>query len=111
MKILKMYKDPVDNLVYFFDCKNRTLIEIEYDENAPCKICGLPVGNASMGGTNICPACDMGKFRNGERWTFETMPKKYPSNEFMELAKEKSIGDLGEDKNTKYHSSWYDKHL
>lgn len=47
--------------------KYRTLegkeIEVEYDENAPCSICGEPVMSASMGGTSICPWCDMGKCR------------------------------------------------
>jgi len=38
-------------------------IEVEYDENAPCLICGEPVISASMGGTSICPWCDMGKCR------------------------------------------------
>ena len=38
-------------------------IEIEYDETAPCLICGEPVMGASMGGTLICPWCDMGKCR------------------------------------------------
>ena len=36
---------------------------IEYDETAPCIICGEPVVEASMGGTDICPACDCGKCR------------------------------------------------
>jgi hypothetical protein len=36
---------------------------IEYDENAACICCGEPVGEASMGGTSICPACDCGKCR------------------------------------------------
>lgn len=38
-------------------------IKIEYDEKAPCIICGEPVVSASMGGTDICPWCDMGKCR------------------------------------------------
>ena len=33
---------------------------VEYDENAPCIICGEPVMAASMSGTVICPACDAG---------------------------------------------------
>ena len=37
--------------------------EIEYDEKAPCMICGEPVIEASMGGTSICPWCDTGKCR------------------------------------------------
>lgn len=36
---------------------------IEYDETAPCVVCGEPVGSASMGGTAICPACDCGVCR------------------------------------------------
>jgi len=31
-----------------------------YDKNAPCVCCGEPVIAASMGGTNLCPWCDMG---------------------------------------------------
>ena len=37
-----------------------TKIEVEYDENAPCRICGYPVKDASMGGTDVCLWCDMG---------------------------------------------------
>ena len=36
---------------------------IQYDETAPCRICGYPVMDASMGGTDVCPWCDMGKER------------------------------------------------
>lgn len=35
-------------------------LEVEYDENAPCIICGEPVIEASIGGTVICLWCDMG---------------------------------------------------
>jgi uncharacterized Zn finger protein (UPF0148 family) len=38
---------------------------IEYDELAPCIACGLPVVEASMGGTNYCPWCDLGIDRTG----------------------------------------------
>ena len=37
---------------------------VSYDEHAPCRVCGEPVGNASMGGTDVCPACDCGKCRH-----------------------------------------------
>ena len=37
--------------------------EVEYDELAPCICCDEPVHNASMGGTVLCPACDLGKCR------------------------------------------------
>lgn len=36
---------------------------ITYDENAPCRLCGYPVMYASMGGTDVCPWCDLGKPR------------------------------------------------
>ena len=39
------------------------VLEIEYDENSPCIICGEPVIEASMGGTAICPWCDCGHCR------------------------------------------------
>lgn len=40
-------------------------LKVEYDENAPCIICGLPVEEASTGGTCVCPACDCGVYRDG----------------------------------------------
>lgn len=43
-------------------------VHIEYDDMAPCWMCGLPVGEASMGGTLICPACDCGMDRQGRLW-------------------------------------------
>ena len=41
---------------------------IDYDENAPCVQCGLPVIEASVGGTAVCPWCDMGIYRDGCHW-------------------------------------------
>lgn len=32
----------------------------QHDPQAPCSICGDPVGPLSMGGSNICCACDCG---------------------------------------------------
>lgn len=46
-------------------------IAIEYDENAPCLSCGLPVIEASMGQTAICPWCDCGAYRNGKKWDLQ----------------------------------------
>lgn len=37
--------------------------DFEYDETAPCRICKKPVVEASVGGTDVCPWCDMGKER------------------------------------------------
>lgn len=45
-----------------------TTVEVEYDEEAPCCVCGLPVVSASVGGTMLCPWCDSGFYRNGARW-------------------------------------------
>lgn len=42
---------------------------VEYDENEPCWMCGEPVGEASMGGTVICPDCDCGYTHDGRKWT------------------------------------------
>jgi hypothetical protein len=39
-------------------------LEVEYDRDAPCAICEQPVEDASVGGTAVCPACDMGKCRS-----------------------------------------------
>ena len=48
---------------YYKDVERKEKVEVEYDENAPCLICGEPVISASMGGTSICPSCDLGKCR------------------------------------------------
>lgn len=40
-------------------------IKVKYDGKAPCRICGLPVEYASMGGTDVCPWCDCGNYRDG----------------------------------------------
>ena len=40
-----------------------TALPVEYDETAPCRVCGRPVMDASMGGTDVCPWCDMGVAR------------------------------------------------
>jgi len=38
-------------------------VTVEYDESAPCEICGEPVTEASMAGTTLCPWCDIGVCR------------------------------------------------
>lgn len=72
---------------------------IEYDETAPCMICGEPVGEASMGGTAVCPACDCGKCRFcGE--TFLT-GREQTREECMKVVKKHIAGHKtqGENKN------------
>jgi hypothetical protein len=44
--------------------------EVEYDSEAPCRMCGLPVEEASVGGTDVCPACDCGYHRDGRQWSY-----------------------------------------
>lgn len=45
---------------------------VEYDRDAPCMVCRQPVGAASMGGTAVCPSCDLGQHRDtGTEWTLQ----------------------------------------
>ena len=56
---------------------------IHYDADAPCVSCELPVESPSMGGTALCPWCDMGQHRDGTRWTLQeevAFGKKYREN-------------------------------
>jgi hypothetical protein len=47
---------------------------VDFDPIRPCTVCGLPVVELSFGGPGLCPWCDMGMYRTGERFTFrETM--------------------------------------
>jgi hypothetical protein len=53
-------------------------ITVEYDSAAPCRICNLPVVEASMGGTDVCPWCDCGVYRDNCRWEM-----RYTAEGFM----------------------------
>jgi len=44
---------------------------VEYDPQAPCISCDLPVLHASMGGTRLCPWCDCGMYRDGTYWAID----------------------------------------
>ena len=73
-------------------------ITIMYDETAPCRMCGLPVGAASMGGTDVCPSCDCGVNRDGS-------PRVYPANDaFVSFALERMWATL----NSESSSSFYE---
>lgn len=56
--------------------------KIEYDADAPCISCGLPVIEASMGGTVLCPWCDVGHDRKGNER--QIWPIHYPHPKFVE---------------------------
>lgn len=51
-------------------------LKVEYDEKAPCIICGLPVENASVGGTVFCPSCDCGAYRDGTKMSYRELMTK-----------------------------------
>jgi hypothetical protein len=50
--------------------RDGTRFAVEYDPTTPCMLCGLPVFEASMAGTAICPWCDCGQNRDGSRKRF-----------------------------------------
>jgi hypothetical protein len=69
---------------------------VEYDENVPCKICGEPILDASMGGTDICPGCDCGRCR-------------YCGIQVPALLKEELDGGKGI-KHWRDHMKWHKEH-
>ena len=74
----------------------RTLC-VEYDTEAPCRICGLPTGGASMGGTNVCSWCDCGYNRDGTKWDMnQTMKMIGPTSPAALALKERPLKDLDE---------------
>lgn len=58
--------EPVVRTAHYTALDGRPL-DITYDAMAPCIQCGLPVVEASMGGTTVCPWCDCGVYRDGTR--------------------------------------------
>ena len=56
-----------------YNLTNGEKVTVEYDETAPCRICGKPVEFASVGGTDVCPWCDRGIHRNGIQWSYAEM--------------------------------------
>ncbi len=75
MKTLVLYrKTEGDHRGWTSICRESPTDEelrIEYDETAPCWSCGLPVVEASMGGTVLCPWCDCGNHRDGTELTLQ----------------------------------------
>lgn len=52
---------------------DETELTVDYDSEAPCRICGQPVVAASMGGTDVCPSCDCGYYRDGTSFTLKEL--------------------------------------
>lgn len=50
-------------------------LHVTYDPSSTCAICGEPIVEASVGGTAICPWCDMGVNRDGTPWTWQQFRK------------------------------------
>ena len=69
MKTLTLYETS-SGMMSIFETENSKAVHIEYDPDAPCICCGEPVVEASMGGTVVCPWCDMGKCRHTGRTVF-----------------------------------------
>ena len=48
-----------------------------FDPTFPCAYCEEPVLQLSVGGSAVCPWCDMGHNRDGTRWDMETHDKRW----------------------------------
>ncbi len=66
MKTLTLHRTP-DGWLHILPTTNSEPHKIKYDPDAPCICCGLPVTEASMGGTVVCPWCDCGNDRLGNQ--------------------------------------------
>jgi hypothetical protein len=49
----------------------------EFDPDFPCAYCEQPVQSLSVGGSAVCPWCDMGMNRDGSLWTYDVMKKRF----------------------------------
>lgn len=53
----------------------------EFDPDFPCAYCEEPVQSLSVGGSAVCPWCDMGRNRDGSLWDYGTMTKRFANYE------------------------------
>lgn len=67
---------------------------VTYDERAPCIVCNLPVVMASMGGTAVCPWCDVGVTRDGRKWTGDDFRMRRATAEERAQGKAEMVQDL-----------------
>lgn len=74
---------------------HRSTITIDYDTEAPCAGCGLPLTAASVAGPTICPWCDLGVCRFdrshlvNDRWDWETKKFEVPRKHYERCHPEK----------------------
>lgn len=65
--------------------------QVKYDADTPCWFCGEPVGEASVGGTVVCPACDCGKNRDGTKWSWKQCDQRMKHFRSMQENTEKEV--------------------
>ncbi len=63
-----------------------SILKVDYDPDAPCWACGLPVIAASMGGTVLCSWCDCGRNRDGSKWMWADLERTSKNWERSEAA-------------------------
>lgn len=49
----------------------------DFNPDFPCAYCEEPVVSLSVGGSAVCPWCDMGYNRDGTEWTYDTMKARF----------------------------------
>lgn len=54
-----------------------TTVADEFDPDFPCAYCEQPVISLSVGGSAVCPWCDMGRNRDGTLWTYDLMKARF----------------------------------
>jgi hypothetical protein len=67
------------------DIDTKAPIVVEYDATDPCIICGNPIVSASLGGFDVCPSCDCGYFRNGEKICNDACASLYLLKRFKDI--------------------------
>lgn len=49
----------------------------DFNPDFPCAYCEEPVVSLSVGGSAVCPWCDMGYNRDGTPWNYATMMMRF----------------------------------
>jgi hypothetical protein len=53
----------------------------DFNPDFLCIYCEQPVVALSVGGSAVCPWCDMGRNRDGTEWTYPTMKARFANGE------------------------------